>query len=170
MACATFYFDIHAGFDGTTPDWGGLDQTIGRHYYPTSTGADSSIVLSATVFDTPDNPSNPRLDVSAVAATDAQIQAAAIWMGLLEDSPGSKTAATGLTTRGEVSPLTGEKGPYLNEIPESSMATDSYNGAVSPGGTYAWIVGEDGKVYGAYRVPATGALTGWYHGFSGSYP
>ncbi len=74
-------------------------------------------------------------------------------------------------TRGDFSPLFLEKGPYLNEIAESASfeitaGGDDGNGNTAPGGTYTWIVGENGKVFGAY----TDGAGVWYAGFGGTYP
>ena len=171
MAAATFYFDIHAGFDATNSDWGGLDQIVGDHLYPTDTGADSNLVENTAVLDPDPDLDNPRVDAGlGTAATDAQITAACIWMGLLVESPGSGTSATGTTVRNSTSILDGEKGPYLNEIPESCKAGDTYNGSLPPGGTYAWIVGEDGKIFGVYDADPATADSPWYSGFNGTYP
>jgi prepilin-type N-terminal cleavage/methylation domain-containing protein len=173
MAASTFYFDVHAGYNSATPAWGasGAAYAVGDHYYPTSTGGAAALYLDTTAED-PDNAGNYRVNErsDSSAAEDADIQAAAIWMGLLVQTPGLNTAAAGLTTRGTVSVLSTEKGPYLNELPDSAMATDSYNGAPSPGGSYAWIVTENGKVYGVYDADPTTADSPWYAGFNGTYP
>jgi hypothetical protein len=102
------------------------------------------------------------------AAGDADIKDHAIWMGLLVEAPGDNVdaGAAGLTTRGTVSVLLAETGLYLQEMPESAMATDDRNGAPDPGGGYCWVVGKNGTVFGAYRVDATH----WYSGYSGAYP
>jgi hypothetical protein len=51
-------------------------------------------------------------------------------------------------------------------MPKSAKSTDLYNGANAPGGGYAWVVGLNGNVYGAYS-PDT---VTWFNGFSGAYP
>jgi prepilin-type N-terminal cleavage/methylation domain-containing protein len=168
MAASTFYFDVHAGYNATSDKWADSDQTAGAHYYPTSLAAPSDHVLYLdTSAEDSDNPGNYRVNerTDTSTAEDADIQAAAIWMGLLVNTPAAG-ASGGSTDRDGVAPLTGEKGPYINELPDSAMATDSYNGVPSPGGTYCWIVGENGVVYGVYQK----AANEWYAGFSGSYP
>ena len=69
-------------------------------------------------------------------------------------------------------PLTDEESMYLTEFPRScsygGAAQDTGNGNPNnPGGTYTWVVGLNGKVYGAYTDATTGD---WYSGFSGNYP
>jgi hypothetical protein len=99
---------------------------------------------------------------------DADIQASAIWMGLLINAPGFNTAPGGLTTRGTVSVLGNDTGLYLQRMPKSAK-TDLYNGNTGTGGGYAWVVGLNGTVYGVYQPSAT-VDSPWYAGFGGSYP
>jgi prepilin-type N-terminal cleavage/methylation domain-containing protein len=178
MASATFFFDVHAGFRDAAsggPRWGatGAAYADGAHRYPTSLGQASVLFLSTTqtlvdnkyvVYEV--------LEAAGDTAETADITDAAVWVGLLVESPGSLTAAGGLTDRDGVSVLTGEKGPYLNEVPDSAMATDTYNGPpTAEGGSYCWIVGLDGKVYGvSYLDPDGDATFNWYAGFNGTYP
>jgi len=191
LAAATFYSDVHGGYSvdpgppaayywgctGQNYDTGNGSSYVAElqdagHYYPTALAyvGDHVLTLSTTVVD-PDNINNARIDgASGVAATDAQIGQHAIWMGLLVNAPGDYVAAAqtdlGLQTRGDISVLDGETGLYLQEMPESAMATNSRNGAEEPGGGYCWVVGKNGSVYGAYKV----ADDEWYAGFSGAYP
>lgn len=129
-------------------------------------------MLDTTVTDSPKNPTNFRIDQSTgVAATDANITASAIWMGLLINAPGTGVAPGGYATvpiRGGVSVLGNDTGLYLQSMPKSAKALDAFNGANTPGGGYAWVVGANGNVYGAYQPGGPG--TDWYNGFSGSYP
>jgi len=170
LATASFYSDVHGGYNNTADTWcdSNFASTTG-HYYPTSLSnvGDHVLVLSTTNFDR-DNTNNPRVDEAVNdAAETADITAHAIWMGLLVNWPGDFTAvAGGSTDRDAVSPLQYENGPYLNEIPESAMAGDTYNGGPAPGGGYCWIVGKYGAVYGAYQ----GTDGNWYSGFNGTYP
>jgi hypothetical protein len=55
---------------------------------------------------------------------------------------------------------------YLNQIPDSAMAGNNYNGGSGPGGSYCWVVGSNGWVFSAYR----GNDGYWYSGFNGAYP
>ncbi len=170
MAVSTFFFDIHAGYNSTTDMWGDSDETAGSHYYPISLGSASDLYLDTTVED-PNNAGNYRVNErnDTSAAEDADIQAACVWVGLLANTP-TAGASAGSSDRDGAAVLTGEKGPYINEVPESAKATDSYNGVPSPGGTYAWIVGENGVVYGIYDADPATANSPWYCGFSGTYP
>jgi prepilin-type N-terminal cleavage/methylation domain-containing protein len=178
MACATFFFDIHAGHTGSS--WADSDIVDGSHCYPTRYATASDLYIEVgnpvtiddkyTVFRV--------LEASDDSdAEDADIQNAAVWVGLLVNSPTDGTAA-GSTDRDVAAPLTGEKGPYLNGIPDSAMAGNTYNGP-DIGGSYCWIVGQDGKVYGVSEVTWTvdpdgagpmAAGTYWCHGFNGTYP
>lgn len=83
---------------------------------------------------------------------------AAIWMGLLVNAPGS---GINPDSKDNSSPLAGELGPYLNEVPKSCSTYNSYMGK----GTYTWIVGKDGKVYGVFVKECV-----WHVGYSGAYP
>jgi len=173
LATSTFFSDTHAGFDaGATPKWGDSGNLTSDHYYPCGLAAVSSpfLALSTTVTDTPKNPNNFRLDrnTTGTIATTADITASCIWMGLLINAPGTYTFATGTTNRGgNVSVLGNDTGLYLQNMPKSAKALDTYNGANTPGGGYAWVVGLNGNVFGAY-TPDSG--TTWFNGFSGAYP
>jgi len=150
------------------------------HYYPTAIAYVGNHSLYM-------NDSQPDLDnddfeawrvddeTTGLAATDSAISAHCIWTGMLLNEAGSydnnDTGCTdkdtcGVTDRLDVSPNMHESALYINESPESAMATNTYNGVPEPGGGYAWIVGKNGSVYGCYK----GAGTAWYAGFSGAYP
>jgi len=181
LATSTFYSDVHQGWneDAGSYYWGcnnTANQEDPGHYYPTALAVvgDHILTLSTTVYD-PDHITNFRIDGASAAATSAEINDHAIWMGLLVNAPGDGiNNTTGLQNRGTVSSLEDETGLYLQEIPESAMhgetgagLNDERNGADSPGGGYCWVVGKNGTVYGAYS-PDGG--TTWYSGFSGAYP
>jgi hypothetical protein len=83
-------------------------------------------------------------------------------MGLLVNQPGSGSGIAPVPdTKDNSAPLFGENGLYLMEVPESCSAYNSSSGK----GTYTWIVGRDGKVYGVFEVCCV-----WYVGYSGKYP
>jgi len=46
------------------------------------------------------------------------------------------------------------------------MAGNGYNGGPSPSGSYCWVVGSNGMVFGAYK----GGDGYRYSGFNGTYP
>ena len=94
-------------------------------------------------------------------ATTEEIREAAIWMGLLVNQPAFGQPGNDTAPGDDSSPLEGELGPYLQEIPESCSVYNSSAGL----GSYTWIVGELGRVYGAYFENDR-----WYAGFSGRYP
>ncbi len=170
---ATFYGDVHRG-PATTTGWGNYGGSTG-HFFPTASGYSCNITESATIADNDENnPDNPRLqysgsDITGVAGQ-ANITAAAIWMGLLVNEANSD----GNTTERDVAasvlhPVTGseEESMYLTEYPKSSTQGNVGNGNPNgSGGTYTWIVGKNGKVFGAYE----GQDGNWYSGFGGNYP
>ena len=171
LAAATFYSDTHEGwYDTGTPTWGASDTdlTTAGHYYPTAIAQVSNhvLTLSTTSFDS-DNVNNPVIVGADGNATDAEIQSHAIWMGLLVNARGTYDTLAGTTERWEVSPRNGENGLYLNEMPQSAMDDDLYNGdSGATGGGYCWVVGANGFVFGAYQIDTDE----WYSGFSGAYP
>jgi prepilin-type N-terminal cleavage/methylation domain-containing protein len=87
---------------------------------------------------------------------------AAIWMGLLVNEPGSGTGIAPVAdTKDNSAPLANENGLYIDRIPESCSLYNSSQGK----GTYTWIVGNYGRVYGVFQVGDA-----WYVGYSGAYP
>ena len=174
LAASTFFSDTHGGWNNSTAGvytWGNSSDITSNHYYPCGLAPQSApyLILDTVTFD-PKNVTNFQVDkaVGSVAG-DSDIQNSAIWMGLLVNSPGfANTAVTGRTQRGNVSVLGNDTGLYLQNMPKSAKAGDSYNGANLPGGGYAWVVGLNGSVYGVYQPG--GAGTTWYNGFGGAYP
>jgi len=168
------------------------------HYYPTAIGHPYYHVLELDTDPiTGPDPDNEQFqafrvmdgnETPPVAATDSDIQNHAIWMGLLYNE-GDATdciycdggAACGgvegdcdgtdcgsNNDRWNVSSLAFEGALYIQDFPDSAMATNTYNGnpGTGAGGGYAWIVGDRGTVYGCYQK----APGEWYAGFSGAYP
>jgi len=177
LATATFYSDVHGGWDDVNDDgaadysdnvWEAeaSDENSG-HYYPTAIASVGShaLTLSTTQFD-PLNSENPRIEGASGAATDEEVAHHAIWIGLLVNYAGEYKSSAGTTDRELVSPLEGETSLYLQDFPESAMTGNDRNGASAPGGNYCWVVGRNGAVLGAYQ----GDSGDWYAGFSGSYP
>jgi prepilin-type N-terminal cleavage/methylation domain-containing protein len=147
------------------------------HYYPTAIAKVQNHWLTIDVSQMdPAQPNNPRIVSDALTpatgATDTEIQAHAIWMGLLINAADSYTApgGNGTSERYLVSPLLGESDLYLNDYPASANTNPLMNGDPDPlstkSGGYTWIVGKNGAVYGAYQKNTNE----WYAGFSGSYP
>jgi hypothetical protein len=181
LASATFFADIHSGWKDIDGDdnpmdvltfddnvWGRTKgDTILGHYYPTAIGrvSNHTLSISTNMFDL-DNQDNPLiLGPRGLPASDVEIQAHAIWMGLLVHDEATYTALAGTTDRWQVSPLGGENALYLNQMPSSAI---TYNGDTYTGrsGSYCWVVGKNGVVYGIYK--ATDGY--WYSGFNGAYP
>ncbi len=177
LAAVTFYSDVHSGWSGGTdadtgtPDdnrWGANTTAEDPgHYYPTALAVvgDHNLRLSDSEFD-PMNRNNPRINGEYGAATEQEISWHAVWMGLLVNFRGEYVSSLGTTDRGCVSVLKGETCRYLEDFSESAMAGNDRNGVPAPGGSYCWVVGANGAVYGAYE----GSDGYWYAGFSGSYP
>ncbi len=198
LAAATFYSDLQVGWlDTSTDDSGTYAATlfddnvwsanttgiVGGHFYPTAIANAANHVLVLDP-DTIDSEGNPQVQVyvaggADTVAGDADINAHAIWMGLLVNTPGFLTPASGYaglegndgavdmsdpnTDRMLVSPWPLYTGPYLNELPESAGIA---NGATATrAGGYTWCVGKNGVVFGAYTDGSA-----WYAGFSGAYP
>lgn len=170
LACAAFYSDTHGGWvEGPPALWGCTDATVcetSGHYYPTAIAhvADHVLTTSWIEYDS-QNIFNPLicLEDGTTPATDADIDSHAIWMGLLVNDDGACTSSTGISDRMNVSVLEHESCWYINEVPESASAM---NGAGRPGGTYTWVVGNNGYVYGVYK----GTDGNWYWGYNGIYP
>ena len=182
LAAATFYADAHGGWDtglvvdtGNCTDylvtefddnvWTNADVTT-AHTYPTAIANVNMHVLVNT--GPPDPEGNPQVmrdicDVGAdIPALTADIVAHAIWMGLLVNAPGDFPAVPDPQDRETVAPLLLENGLYLNEMPESAGAD---NGNPNPG-SYTWVVGKNGVVYGCYQDTDGD----WFAGFSSGYP
>ncbi len=181
MSVEIFYGDVHRGpyDDGGTWRWGDVDAQGAGHWFPTQDGKASGVLVALTDSGGGDvsDRGNPRLFVDgkgvgvldgeydpgdAEAADDADIEAAAIWMGLLVN-PSKDSTDPGDDNRQTAAPVTGENALYLADFPKSSSV--QYNGNPNTGGGYTWIIGVPGVVYGVYK---NGAY--WYAEFSGHYP
>jgi len=190
LASAAFYSDTHAGFPDTdTYVWGlgtWTQQCCGygnnsAHLLPTAIGyhAQHYLLLSTNEAQKEAVTGNfPLVDGNATPialASDTDIAAHAIWVGLLYNAPGEPLEnAANQTLRLAAAPRAFEDGPYIQEIPRSSMSgemPEPGNGGDQTRGGYCWVVGENGQVYGAYQgfLP-DGTTPCWYAGFSGGYP
>lgn len=160
LAVTAFYADAHVY--STIGGWNEAGNYTSVHNYPTATGAASNLYLGSeihfgkytvhVVMDSSDGQS----------ATTDDIVAAAIWMGLLVNTPGTgKGIAPVLDTKDNSAPRKGEIGPYLISIPRSCS---HYNSSLGTG-TFTWIVGEYNRVYGVFESGDQ-----WYAGSAGSYP
>lgn len=151
-AVSAFYADGHASIG-----WCGNGTAIAQPVFPTECGDDSD--LGPGEIETIAGQRVHRLVHMGnnSYATDPDVEGAAIWMGLLVNAPGSGQG----DGKDLSAPLAGEKGPYINGIPESCSLYNSNQGK----GSYTWIVGFGGKVYGVFK-----AVDDWYIGFIGTYP
>ena len=165
-AAATFWGDVHVGPDIPNVSWSDTDGVAG-HWFPVANGTASGFYESTNDANN-DDQGNPRiLTADGNAAAIGDITNAAIWMGLLVNNEAANTTA-GVTARDVAAPQSGEDELYLNDYPKSCSNGDAGNGNPStPGGTYTWIVGANGKVFGAYLGSDN---TYYYSGFGGSYP
>jgi len=159
LAVVTFYADIHA-YDYTN-GWNEDSGTAG-HNYPTGSGEGSGLYRSETRSTINGQTVYRLMKGDGETADDVDIPPAAIWMGLLVNEPGSGAAGGDIAPGDDNSPLEGEMGPYLNEVPESCSGDNSTAG----GGTYTWIVGSYGRVYGVFQHDTDE----WYVGFKGTFP
>jgi len=172
LASSAFYSDTHAGF--VSGAWT-QDGANSSHRLPTGIGVQQNhyLVLNDAVTDAN---GNPRVDGSVGAASDAEMNAACIWMGLLLNAPGDPSTPGNSTNRLGVAPELFEDGPYIQELPKSSRAAEGiyqWNGGTGTRGGYAWVVGQNGLVFGAYKAPSgvNGNTTeAFWSGFSGGYP
>ncbi|MFC2068192.1 hypothetical protein ACFLTP_04210, partial [Chloroflexota bacterium] len=147
-AVALFFFDVHK-YDATN-GWN-EESGVAGHYYPTINGMLvttnlTDLLVAANSSPTPQNYFNNGSNNS-------------IWMGLLVNTPGSADLSNP-ESHINSSPLNGETGPYLNEIPQSSSINNG-----NSNGTYTWVVAKDGVV-GVVHWDGSK----WQVGFSGSYP
>lgn len=166
---STFYSDGHAySNDG---GWNEADDFVPDvHNYPigNATNNDALDLYLGEVVDLNGYQVNKVMDANGTEteaddteADDSDIIAAAIWMGLLTNSPGYGTPGADVAPGDANSPAAGENGPYLNPLPKSCSSKNFFKGT----GTYTWIVGSNNKVYGVFREGGS-----WYAGFNGQYP
>ena len=141
-----FCYDGHACDTEPQGDaWDSSKSPIFGHHYPTDTGVAANKTIDEILADA---------NATGSAHT---FPTEAIWMGLLYNSP----SATSNHDRDSAAPLIGEKGPYLNRVPESA-SRHNYSAAT---GFYTWILARNGVVYGIYWDGSE-----WQEGFGGVYP
>ena len=178
LAVDAFYSDLHGGWkdmngddnpgDATTFDdnvWGrSVNDTVPGHYFPTAIAKEGNawLIPDKSAPD-PKQPNNPLIIniYTHQPATDAEIQAHAIWMGLLINCSGCTTEA-GIQIRGIVSPLLREMAVYFSFMPRSA---GNCNGRTTLPGSYCWVVNNKG-ILGVYKSTDGN----WYAGFNGKYP
>ena len=159
LVVSTFYADVHAYSSN-----GGWNEEAGTsvHNYPTASGAASMLYLGNETG-MGKYKVNVVMNGNGTAARDADIQASAIWMGLLVNGPGDGTGISPVLddTMDNSAPLAGEHGPYLNPLPRSCSKYNSLTGT----GTITWVVGAYNRIYGVFEDGGR-----WYAGFGGRYP
>ena len=176
MAAAIFKSDVHAysgidgDMDGKIDGWNETENQTSVHNYPTRDGQTSTLYHGTETYigkyrvylmmkdNGPGNLPGP--------ATRDDIINAAIWMGLLTNSPGDGRPGPDKAPPDDsgvyvTAPLAGEVGPYLNPLPASCSKYNVYNGV----GSIVWIMGEYGRVYGVFQEGDF-----WYAGYGGRYP
>ena len=161
MAVANFYSDVHKYH--RTLGWNETGGHRSVHNYPTESGMASSLYPASEATELNGYTVYKIEGFSGSTAADrlAEIQDAAIWMGLLVNAPGSGAGGADITPGDGNSPLADEHGPYLNPLPDSCSLRNSSAGQ----GTITWIAGKSNSVYGVYDVNGV-----WYTGFGGRYP
>lgn len=181
LAASAFYSDLHAGFDVIANTWMNKDEADAQgHSYPTAIGNPAGHYLTR-ITNTVDDYGSPMLydSVDCMPADRYDVSMHSIWMGLLVHLPNQAPLLEGgldgtvLRDRFEaVSPLHGEYGGYLQEIPESAGVE---NGSTESG-QYTWIIDNTGTVLGVYirtnydPPGPMGIGDYWFAGFNGSYP
>jgi len=166
-AVTAYWADVHEGpvYQEEEWRWGSDNSLPAGHYYPTENGRASNI----DIFNLPgsdlgilyidDVIQNGQYDTGEEASDD-EVSAAAVWMGLLVNE-GKEEDDEGTADRSKASPKKGEKDLYLNDFPESSSKERNGN-PDSTGGASTWIVGKSGRVIGAHNRGGT-----WYSGSGG---
>jgi type II secretory pathway pseudopilin PulG len=164
LSVSTFYADTHAY--SSTGGWNEAGNFTSVHNYPIGNPTDAAALDLYLGIETGMGKYKVHvvMNGNGTAAGDADIQASAIWMGLLVNGAGQCDvigAGPDVAPGDNNSPRAGEPGPYLNPLPRSCS---KYNSSVGSG-TITWIVGEHGTVYGVFKDGDT-----WYAGFGGRYP
>ena len=164
LSVSTFYADAHAY--SSTGGWNEAGNFTSVHNYPIGNPTDAAALDLYLGIETGMGKYKVHvvMNGNGTAAGDADIQASAIWMGLLVNGAGQCDvigAGPDVAPGDNNSPRVGEPGPYLNPLPRSCSP---YNSSVGSG-TITWIVGEHGTVYGVFEQGGT-----WYAGFGGRYP
>lgn len=160
-ATGEFYNDLHGGFNPITGAWTDSSYPQPQRLMPDGLGNLSYHSLKASAEADP-NHSDTQLLITAFGdATDTDIANHAIWFGLLSNRAGDGVSG-GITDPYLAMPLTGDYDLYLVSVPASAS---SMNGGTK--GTYTWVVGDNGHVYGAYKAIEDGR---WYAGFYGAWP
>ncbi len=158
QAVAAFYSDRHV-YDPVN-GWNEVGSTATPDFkFPTRSGSFSELYPGDAVEISGQAVKRLMEASDDSAAEPEDVVEAAIWMGLLVNEPGT---GTNPASKDNSAPLATEEGLYIQEVPESCSAV--YNSSKGKG-TYTWIVGNYGRVYGVFQDGAS-----WYIGFSGSYP
>jgi prepilin-type N-terminal cleavage/methylation domain-containing protein len=162
LAVSTFYSDVH-GYDAGGGGWNAPGNVTSVHNFPTRQGAASGLDIAdeTTYVNGYHVWEIVGYSGSTPAEKRAEIEDAAIWMGLLTNGPGQGSGGVDVAPGDDNSPMDGEHGPYLNPLPQSCSTTNASRGA----GTITWIVGDYGRVYGVWEQDGV-----WYAGFRGRYP
>ena len=166
LVVSTFYADNHA-YSGSG-GWNEDPPYTSVHNYPIGNATDAAALDLYLGIETGMGryKVNVVMNGNGTAAGYADIQASAIWMGLLTNGPGDGRPGPDKAPPDDSgvysnAPLAGEYGPYLDPLPRSCSKNNSSDGS----GTITWIVGEHGMVYGVFEQGGT-----WYAGFGGRYP
>jgi prepilin-type N-terminal cleavage/methylation domain-containing protein len=162
LAVSTFYADTHGYAEGAG-GWNAAGGYTDVHTYPTGNGRESALYAADAGSEVNGHQVWEIVGFAGgtLAEWRAEVEGAAIWMGLLTNGPGDGVAGADVAPGDDNSPLEGEVGPYLNPLPKSCSTMNSTGGR----GTITWIVGAYGRVYGVWDQDGV-----WYAGFGGRYP
>ena len=169
LAVSTFYTDIHAySSDG---GWNEAGNYTSVHNFPTGNATSDPYLYLGNVVTLDGLEVSEMWSAPGVQASELDIIRSAIWMGLLTNGPGDGDVAGAgpdVPTGYNNSPLAGEHGPYLNPLPKSCS---DKNQATMATGSYTWIVGAQGSVYGVFPYDTDeDGINEWCAGFGGWYP
>jgi len=161
MSVSTFYADAHAY--SNAGGWNETGNYTSGHNYPIGNPTDAAALDLYLGNETSMGKYKVKvvMNGNGTAAQDIDIQAAAIWMGMLVNGPGYGSSDPDVAPGDNNSPLAGEHGPYLNPLPKSCSRYNSSHGT----GTITWIVGAYNRIYGVFEQGGV-----WYAGFGGRYP
>ena len=156
---AVFYADVHQYAEGNG-GWNEEGNYTSVHNYPTQTARLSSLRTGKTTI-VNGKEVKELVNAGGGLATTEEVTEAAVWIGLLTNKPSVRTPGDDIPPGSGNSPLHEEDGPYLQEVPESCSGLNHR----LKDGTYTWIVGQYGRVYGVFFHGGR-----WYAGYNGFYP
>jgi len=158
-AVSVFYADVHQYAVGNG-GWNEEGNWTSAHNHPTKSGRYLQLREGSKIY-IDDHEVSVLVNSYGQPATTEEVDDASIWIGLLVNKPSTRTTGLDKAPGSGNSPLHDEHGPYINEVPKSCSGLNHIRGD----GSYTWIVGNYGRVYGVFLHQGT-----WYVGYNGQYP